>query len=141
MVVTLRMIISRHAPELPPTSTSAVGRARRPRPTAVSLNRRRRPPCSCWDDSEKTPREASRRRRRSRTDGSGWPSGRSSAADSGALAPPAHTAEGTPSRITAVSAMGTGIMLASSIMASRASASTTSCCCCSWGGGIVGTSS
>jgi hypothetical protein len=40
----------------------------------------------------------------------------------GALAPPAHTAAGTPSRITAASAIGTDTMFASSIIASLASA-------------------
>uniref|UniRef100_A0A0E0NN18 Uncharacterized protein n=1 Tax=Oryza rufipogon TaxID=4529 RepID=A0A0E0NN18_ORYRU len=112
------VVLQNDAPEpegLPPPPGTRV------RPTAVSEKRRGEgeddPVCS-----EKTPREARRRRRRSRTEGSGWPAGRRSAAASGALAPPAQSLAGTPRRMTAVSAMGTEIMLASSIIASLASA-------------------
>ena len=45
---------------------------------AVSVYRLRLSSAVC---SEKKPREASRRRRRSRTDGSGWPVGSNSAAE------------------------------------------------------------
>ena len=45
---------------------------------AVSVYRLRLPSAVC---SEKKPREASRRRRRSRTDGSRWPVGSNSAAE------------------------------------------------------------